>query len=426
MVVETQSQPQEQFFAHRLDNGLQMLGQYMPAVESVSACFYVNTGARDEPADLMGVSHFLEHMMFKGTATRDYRAINRAFEEMGAENNAGTWLEFTYYWAKVLSDQAPHLIELLADMMRPRLAEEDFNQERNVILEEIARYEDLPNFKLFEYLLQAYFGEHPLSYQTLGTTDTITAMPLDGMRAYHQRRYAPNNILFSIAGKFDWDAVRQQVERLTANWAQGEAGRDASDVRPRPSRRVYHRPDLQQQLLTIAWPSVSRSHPDRYVADVLATILGDATGSRLYWGVREQGLAETAEADYMAFDGAGLMLAIATTTPEQAAACHQAIQAELAKMQADGVSEDELVRARTKLASRVVMDGESTNRRMLALIDSWLSLGELETLADVVAKVEAVRTTDIRALLDRQPLTENQVVVALGPVAEADLFGAGA
>jgi predicted Zn-dependent peptidase len=414
-----------QFFTHRQANGLQLVGQYMPSVESVSACFYVNTGSRDEPAELMGVSHFLEHMMFKGTPTRDYRAINRAFEEMGAENNAGTWLEFTYYWAKVLSDQTPRLLELLADMMRPKLALEDFDQERSVILEEIKRYEDMPNFKLFENLLQDYFGAYPLSHLVLGTAETIGGLQLGAMRDYHRRRYAPNNIVFAIAGKFDWDTVARQIETLTAGWEQGDAGRVTDDVRPAPKRRVYHRPDLQQQLLTIAVPSVGRSDRDRYTAEVMATVLGDDTGSRLFWGIREAGLAESAEAEVLSFDGVGMALVSATTTPQLAPACYAAMQRELTRMQRDGVDEAELTRAKTKLASSVVMDGESTNRRMLALVDSWLSLGRLETLDDVVAKVEAVTGEDVQALLDRLPLTGAQVVAAMGPLDEAGLFGTG-
>ncbi|MCC6626751.1 MAG: insulinase family protein [Chloroflexi bacterium] len=411
------------FYTHRQANGLHLLGQMMPSVESVSACFYVNTGSRDEPAELMGVSHFLEHMMFKGTPTRDYKAINRAFEEMGAENNAGTWLEFTYYWAKVLGDQTPALIDLLADMMRPKLAREDFDQERNVILEEIKRYEDMPSFKLFEHLLQDYYGAYPLSHLVLGTVDTIGGLDLEAMRAYHRRRYAPNNIIFAIAGKFDWDAVARQVETLTADWEPGDGGRATADIRPAPKRRVYHRPDLQQQLLTIAMPSVGRSDPDRYTAEVMATVLGDDTGSRLFWGIREAGLAESAAAEVLSFDGVGMTLAMATTTPQLAPACYAALQRELARMQRDGVDAAELARAKTKLASSVVMDGESTNRRMLALVDSWLSLGRLETLEDVVAKVEAVGVDDIRALLDRLPLTDPQVVAAMGPLDEAGLFG---
>lgn len=412
------AETQDRFFSHRLANGLQLVGEYMPAVESVTACFYVNTGTRDEPKELMGVSHFLEHMMFKGTATRDYRAINHAFEEMGAENNAGTWLEFTYYWAKVLSDQTPKLIEILADMMRPRLAEEDFNQERNVILEEIARYEDMPNFKIFEYLQGEFFNDHPLSYLTLGTKESITALPLADMRAYHRRRYAPNNMIFSIAGKFAWPAVVAQVEQLTAAWPMGEAGRRAELVTPPPSQRIHQRPDLQQQLMVIATPSISRSDPERYTAEVLATILGDTAGSRLYWGVREAGLAESAAAELLTFDGTGMLLSSATTTPDLAPRCLSAMQSELAHFQSDGVTNDELERAKTKLASRLAMDGESTNRRMLALVDSWLSVGRLETLEEVVEAITSVDGAAIRRLLDRHPLTNNQVVVGLGPLAQ--------
>jgi predicted Zn-dependent peptidase len=409
-------------FTHRLENGLQLLGEYMPSVESASACFYVDTGARDEPKELMGVSHFLEHMMFKGTATRDYRAINRAFEEMGAENNAGTWLEFTYYWAKVLSDQTPRLLALLADMMRPRLAEEDFNQERNVILEEIARYEDMPGFKLFEHMQEVYFRDHPLSYLTLGTPETIGAMRLEAMRAYHARRYAPNNIIFSIAGKFDWEAVVRQIDELTTGWQQGEAGRTATPYHPLATRRVVRRPEMQQQLVSIATAAVDRSDPAHYAAEVLACILGDSTGSRLFWGVREQGLAESADSDYLALHGTGLLVSSATTTPELAPACLRAMQTEITRLQEEGATAEELSRAKTKIGSHVVMDGESTNRRMLALVGSWLALGRLETLAEVAERIEAVTAEDIRTLLDRLPLTVPQVIVALGPLTEEQLF----
>ncbi|HWE60427.1 MAG TPA: pitrilysin family protein [Chloroflexota bacterium] len=409
------------FYEHRLANGLQLLGQYMPEVQSASTCFYVRTGARDEEPALNGVSHFLEHMTFKGTPTRSYEDINRAFEEMGAENNAGTGHEFTYFYAKVLREYVPGLIDLLADMMRPRLDAADFEQERHVILEEIARYEDMPRAKIGNYLMEHYFAPTGLSRPVLGTTETISAMTVEAMRAYWQRRYGANNMLFAIAGNFDWEAIRAQVEELCGDWTTGETGRVPIDVRPEPKLYVYTRPDLQQQLVDIAFPGVSYSDPDRYAAEVLGTILGDSTGSRLYWQVQEAGLAEGVGGDFMAMDGTGLLYVAASLQPAKTKKALVAIAEVVRQLQHGPISEDELRRAKTKLLSRLVMSGESTNSRMLNLCGSWLSIGKLETLEEEAAQIDAVTLDDLYRLRERVPLDAYQVTVALGPVSEQEV-----
>lgn len=412
---------QGRFFTHRLANGLQLLGQYMPEVQSASACFYVNTGARDEDPAIMGVSHFLEHMMFKGTPRRSYEDINREFEEMGAENNAATWLEFTYYYAKVLNDQLPHLIDLLADMMRPKLAPADFEQERGVIVEEIARHQDIPTSLLFDDLLETYYAGHPLSHRTLGTTETISAMRQEQMMEYWQRRYQANNIIFAVAGNVEWTAVCAQIEALCGAWGTGEAGRTTREAAPSPSFRAIAKADMQQEMLAFGLRSVPQSDAARYTAEVVGTILGDSSGSRLFWGVREAGLAESVGAQYLALDGSGLMIIYATTEPGKAARTVEAVRREVRRLQDGGVTAEELRRAKTKLATRVVMDGESTNSRMLNLIGSWLSVGRLETLEEVEQAIEGVTMHDCRDLLDRMPLPEHEVGVALGPLPEGAL-----
>jgi predicted Zn-dependent peptidase len=360
-------------------------------------------------------------MVFKGTDRRSGEDINREFEEMGAENNAATWLEFTYYYGKVLNDQLPRLVDLLADMMRPRLDPADFEQERGVILEEIARYEDIPTSVLFDHLLGTYYAGHPLSHRTLGTKETIGALRQEQMLEYWHRRYEANNILFSVAGNFDWEAVRAQVEELCGSWGTGEAGRSPRDATPPPSFRAFQKEDMQQEMLAFGLRSVPQSDSARYTAEVVSTILGDSAGSRLFWGVRETGLAESVGAQYLALDGSGLTIIYATTEPGKAEQTVEAVRREVRRLQDGGVTEDELRRAKTKLATRVVMDGESTNSRMLNLVDSWLSLGRLETLEEVEQAIEAVTAQDCRELLDRLPLQEHEVGVALGPLPEGAL-----
>jgi len=194
------------FFIHTLENGLQILGQRMPDLESVAVCFHVRTGARDEhdPA-LYGVSHFLEHMVFKGTATRDTERITLDFNLMGAEFNAFTSVEQTVFYAHILGEYLPNAIDLLSDMMRPRLDGEDFALERNVILEEIARAEDNPTGQAYRRLMQTYFAHSSLGHDVLGTKESIRDMAVEQMRAYQARRYAANNMILAIAGNFDPD-----------------------------------------------------------------------------------------------------------------------------------------------------------------------------------------------------------------------------
>jgi predicted Zn-dependent peptidase len=403
-----------------LPNGLQLLGQYMEDVQSVSACFYVRTGARDEEPAVGGVSHFLEHMTFKGTDTRNYEDINREFEAIGAENNAGTGHEFTYFYAKVLREYVPALVELLADMMRPKLDPADFAQERDVILEEIARYEDQPHSKLFNYLMEHYYQPSGLSRPVLGTIDTIAAMTVEQMRDYWSRRYGANNMIFAIAGRYDWDAVRAQVESLCGAWSTGETGRTPILVQPDTGLYVYHRPDLQQQLVEIGFPGVSFSDPDRYAAEVLGTILGDSTGSRLYWQVQETGLAEGVGGDYFAMDGTGMLFISASLQPAKTRKALDAIRLVVDGLQRDPIGEDELRRAKIKLLSRLVMSGESTNSRMLSLCGSWVALGRLETLEEEAAQIDAVTLDDLYRLRDRVPLDAHQVTVALGPLSEQE------
>src|SRR5215831_12476573 len=247
------------FFIHRLANGLQILGQRMPDLESVSVCFFVRTGARDEhhPA-LYGVSHFLEHMVFKGTQHRDAERITLDFNTMGAEFNAYTSTEQTVYYARVLREYLPRAVDLLADMMRPRLDAHDFDLERNVILEEIARSEDVPTSQAYRRLMQTYFSGQSLGHDVLGTRESIRALHVEQMRAYAARRYAANNLILSIAGNFSWQQVLDLADEKCGAWGQGEMGRDAQPyIPPHPVAQVIVKPQLKQQIALLAWPSVS-------------------------------------------------------------------------------------------------------------------------------------------------------------------------
>jgi predicted Zn-dependent peptidase len=415
------------FYTHRMANGLLILGQRMPDLESVSVSFHVRTGARDEhDAALFGVSHFLEHMVFKGTQHRDAERITLDFNTMGAEFNAFTSVEQTVYYARVLGEYLPRAVDLLADMMRPRLDAHDFDLERNVILEEIARSEDVPTSQAYRKLLTTYFAGTSLAHEVLGTRESIREMAVEQMRAYHARRYAANNMILAIAGNFEWDELVALAEEKAGAWSNGEEGRQAAEFAPaQATSRVYVKPQQQQQVMLLAWPSVSMQDKDLYAAHLAAMVLGDGTGSRLFWNIFQKGLAETAVASISPFDNTGMMLTFLSTTPDHAPAVLELARAELKGMQEDGVQEDELRRAKDKLVSRTVLDGESAYSRMQDLAYTWVAEQRLRTIEEEMAEIEAVTVADVRRVLERFPLTERQVFTAYGPL-EASAFGLNA
>jgi len=405
-------------YTHQLPNGLQLVGQRMPDLESISLCYHVRTGSRDEHEyGLYGVSHFLEHMVFKGTSRRDAEQITLDFNLMGAEFNAFTSTEQTVFYARVLGEYLEPAVDLLSDMMRPRLDEQDFSLERNVILEEIARSKDVPTNQAYRKLLTTYFAGNSLGHEVLGTTRSIREMSVEQMRGYWKRRYTPNNMVFSIAGNFDWDRVVALVEKAAGSWLEGESGRDAEPFVPAEgATRVIVKPQQKQQIILLATPSLGMEDSDIYAAELATTILGDSTGSRLFWNIFQQGLAETAAASLLPHDRTGLMVTFISTTPDHAPTVLELLRNELRSMQENGIAEDELRRAKDKLISRTVLDGDSAYSRMQDLVYTWLTERRLRTIEEEMQEIERVTPDDIRRVLDRFPLTHHQVVTTYGPL----------
>jgi predicted Zn-dependent peptidase len=420
-VAKSLTRQQSVFHAHRLENGLQMIGQSIPGVQSTASIFWVLTGTRDESPETIGVSHFLEHMAFRRTQHRTGQEVDRAFEEMGAENNAATSKEMTFYWARVLAQEAPNAIELLAELTHPALTEEDFEQERPVILEEIARYEDQPSHVLTDLFFHDYFGNHPLAWEVLGTKDTISSLTIDQMRQYWIHRYGATNVLFSIAGVFDWDAVVRQVGSLTANWNVGNGNRQLFPPAFSPRMRVHRRDKFFGEQVAIGVPSVSARDERYWAAALLASILGDDTGSRLYWALYQEGLAEFATANLLSYEDCGSLLVHISAQPDTARTALEVARKELQRIQDFDVEQEELDRAKAKLTSSVIIGGESTNERVFGLINSWLTRGQLETLEETREKIDAVRLEDMRVLVEELPVAPVQATSAVGPMAAEDL-----
>jgi predicted Zn-dependent peptidase len=412
------------FYTHRLNNGLQIVGQPMPDFESVAVSYYVHTGSRDEKdPTIAGVSHFLEHMVFKGTKALDWQEITLAFNKIGAELNAFTSHEATVYYARVLGEYLDRAVELLSDMMYPRLAESDFETEKEVIVNEIARSEDQPYNIAYRRMMQTYFGEHPLGHDVLGSSESIRAMHIEQMRNYWQSRYAANNLILSVAGNFDWEHIVQLAEQHCSNWRQGDSGRDAAHYEPaQPINNVMVDKKLKQQIMIIAMPAVDVKDPDYYAAMLGGSILGDTDGSRLYWNIYQRGMAESASAGIWAMEGTGIMLMEANSTPEDAPRVLKMLRAELDNLLDGGVFEDELQRAKDKWISSIVLSSESTFSRMRSLASDWVTEGRLVSVEEEIERVEKITVDDVNRALHRFPMRDKQVLTALGPLSEAELL----
>ncbi|WP_376795894.1 M16 family metallopeptidase [Thermogemmatispora sp.] len=412
------------FHTYRLSNGLQIVGQSMPDFESVSLAYYVRTGSRDEhdPA-IEGVSHFLEHMVFKGTQHLDWQQITLEFNKIGAELNAFTSHEATMYFARVLGEYCERALELLSDMMYPRLAESDFETEKEVIINEIARSEDQPYNLAFRRLAQTYFHSHPLGHDVLGSRESIRNMRIEQMRDYWQRRYGANNMILAVAGNFDWERFVDKAEQLCSGWRTGESGRELRPFEPAHSiNNIIVDPRLKQEIVLLAMPCVGIQDPDYYAAALAGSILGDTDGSRIYWNIYQKGLAESASAGLWALEDTGMLLLEANSTPEEAPRVLHLLRAELESLLEDGIYEDELRRAKDKWISSIVLSSESTFTRMRTLASDWVTEGRLISIDEEIERVERVTADDIMRTLQRFPLRDKQVLVALGPLSEEQLL----
>src|SRR6266702_892342 len=414
------------FHTHQLDNGLQIVAQPMPDFESVAASFFVRTGSRDEPdPNIAGVSHFLEHMVFKGTRTLDWQEITLEFNKIGDELNAFTSHEATVYYARVLGEYLDRGVELLSDMMYPRLVESDFETEKEVVINEIARSEDQPYNMAFRRMMQTYFGTHPLGHDVLGSRESIHNMRIEQMRDYWNRRYAANNIILAIAGNFDWEHIVRIAEKHCATWRTGDAGRNVEPYEPaNPMNDIIVDKNLKQQIMIIAMPAVDVKDPDYYAASLGSSILGDSDGSRLFWNIHQKGLAESAGAGIWAMEGTGVMLMEANSTPQEAPHVLKLLRAELDSLLEDGVHEDELRRAKDKWISNLVLSSESTFARMRSLANDWVTEGRLISVDEEVERIEKVMTEDVMRALRRFPMRDKQVLTTLGPLGEGELLTA--
>ena len=402
-------------FKHtELDNGLTILGEVRQEAQSMAMGFFVKTGARDETSEVSGVSHFLEHMMFKGTERRTAFEVSLEFDEMGAKYNAFTSEENTVYYAAVLPEYQERVLGLWADMMRPALREEDFDTEKGVICEEIAMYKDQPQFDVVDRCRRLHFGEHKCGNSVLGTVESVQALKVEQMREYFARRYAPDNMVLACVGPMDWDRLVGQAQELCGSWTASQAGRKLSDFRGSNKEAKKSNEKVIREHICLMSGGPAAQDESRYAAGVLANIIGDETGSRLYWALIETALADAADLEYEPMDGTGLFYAYISCDPENADKVMEVVKMALTEVRLDGVTEQELVASKNKIASTATLHGELPMGRLVPLGANWVYRKEYRSLAEEITAIESVGAEDVQRILEDYPL-EKFSVYRLGP-----------
>jgi len=403
------------FRSHTLDNGLEIVAECNDGAHSQGVGFFVRTGARDETDELAGVSHFLEHMVFKGTPRRSADDVNREFDELGAHYNAFTSEENTVYYASVLPEYQERTIDLLADIMRPSLREEDFEMEKKVIIEEIQMYADQPPYGMDDKIKELHYGNHPLARSVLGTVETVDALTADQMRTYFDERYSPGNVFVAAAGNVDFDALVEQVERRCGAWAAQDSSRD---IPPPLSQSSFHciprDSATQQYVLQLADAPASESE-DRYTAKLLATMFGDDSGSRLYWELVDTGLAESASLGHYEYLGLGMYFLWMSCEPTDAHANFARLAELQQQAEADGFTVDELRQAQSKVKARVVLGSERPRNRLFNVGGNWMQRREYRSVADDLKSIEQVTLDEIHRVLAEFPFTVGTTVTT-GPL----------
>ena len=387
----------QKYVLSELDSGERVISEKVPSVRSVSLGFWIGAGSRDERVDRAGVSHFIEHLLFKGSRSYDAQQIAEIFDAMGAELNAATSREHTVVYSRVPDRHLEEAVEVMTDMVfAPAFAELD--QEREVVLEEIAMYEDTPQELVHDLFSEAVFGSHALGRPVIGTADVISTISRRAIAAYHRAMYTGGNIVVSAAGSVTHDrflALLQRAERQSAPERRGAHVRRPLVQAPPPGLR-FQRKETEQYHLCLGAPGISRSDRRRFAASLLDGILGGSASSRLFQEIREKrGMAYSVYSFASQYTDTGIVGVYVGTREENLQACIEICVEQIAEIASGKLRAGELERAKESLKGRIMLSMESTSNRMSRLGKSLISDTELLTFERIFAEIDAV---DLEAL----------------------------
>src|SRR5713101_31227 len=408
----------QKYVLSELDSGERVISEKVPSVRSVSLGFWIGAGSRDERDDRAGVSHFIEHLLFKGTRSYDAQQIAETFDAMGAELNAATSREHTVVFSRVPDRHVEEALAVMTDMVfAPSFAELD--HEREVVLEEIAMYEDTPQELVHDLFSEAMFGSHALGRPVIGAAEVISTVSRRAIAAYHRSMYRGGNIVVSAAGNITHDRFVSLLERSERR--SGAPGRSGPRVRrhlvqtPPPGVR-FQRKDTEQYHVCLGAPGIPRTDRRRFAASLLDSILGGSASSRLFQEIREKrGMAYAVYSFASQYTDTGLVGFYVGTREENLAPCLEIAAAELADIAAGNFRPNEVTRAKENLKGRIILSMESTGNRMSRLGKSLITDTELLSLDRIIAEIEAVEPDDLAELARVLLPTERLSVSGIGP-----------
>jgi len=409
----------------RLASGLTVVTEDMAEARSVCIGFWVGTGSRDESSELAGSSHFLEHLLFKGTDERSASAIAESVDEVGGDFNAFTTKEYTSFYIRLLAEHVDLGLDILSDIMwRPSLRPADLDAERQVILDEILMHADEPSDEAAEQSSATLFPDHPLVREVLGTESSVSDMTADRIRTFFDEHYLPGNMVVAVAGALDHEAVVAGLDQRA-----GRSGGGVTPTRSAPDERVtplaVTRRATEQAHVVLAARSVDRNDPSRYALAVLNHVLGGGLSSRLFQEIRERrGLAYSVWSERVAYVDAGFLSVGLGTGPEHVAEVLDIVTEELARLGADGITERELAIAKGNLRAETLLACEDSGARMSRIGAGMLLHGEVLTVDEVLARVEALTLDDVHEAA-RTVVAAPRTLSVVGPFDAGD-FDAGA
>jgi predicted Zn-dependent peptidase len=402
-----------------LDSGVTVVTERMAEVRSVSCGFWFDVGARDEPDDIAGTSHFLEHLLFKGTPSRSAKDIADAFDAVGGDVNAFTGKEYTCYYSRVLDQDLPMALDVLPDMVRNSVIDPtELESERRVILEEIAMHEDAPDELVHDLFYKAMWAEHPLGRPVLGYNSTVGAVSRDQVAEYWQDRYSPSNCVVAAAGNIDHAWLVDRVDRIFGEPFGKRTLRQGDAPPGAPGVSVHRRPTEQAHII-LGMPGLHRGHDDRHALALLDTVIGGGMSSRLFQEVREKrGLAYSVYSYRSLFADAGTFAVYVGTTPQNADTVLDIVRGEFDSILRDGISEAEFERAKGHLKGSLVLSSEDPGSRMTRLGKQQLTTGEILSIDELIERIDALEISDVRRVADTLFGPQRFTVTVVGPFDE--------
>lgn len=399
-----------------LPNGVTVLAEEIPHVRSVAVGVWVNVGSRDEQPEQNGVSHFIEHALFKGTTTRSAQRIAEELDAVGGQLNAFTTKEYTCFYAKVLDEHFELAVDILTDMLfNSRFDAEDLEREKNVIIEEIRMYEDTPDELVHDVFTSTLWNGHSLGRPVIGTEEVVRSLTREDLLRYYEQNYLQGRMVVAVAGNVPVGKVMETLGKAFGKVKGGNSVRELVRPLPRAEFRCCTR-DTEQVHLCVGTPGVALGDETVYVFQVLNTILGGGMSSRLFQRIREEhGLVYAVYSYHSSYHDTGLFGIYAGLAAPNVNRTLEMIAAEIAAVRDRGVTEEELNRAKNQLKGSFLLSLESVTTRMSRMGKSQLYLGRPITPEETVARVESVTLEDIRQLARQVFRPENFAFASIGP-----------